>query len=276
MVKLNNIYNIDCVDGLKQIDDSTIDLIVTSPPYNVGIEYDTYNDAIPWKDYLNWCKEWLSECFRVLKDDGRICLDHYIAFRSAEFDEKGERSGYADRFPLFDLKLIMEEIGYNVSKLVIWNDPTMNKLTAWGSWLSASAPHIQTPTEGILIAYKKQWKKLTDGESTIDAETFKEAVSGVWNIGTTIGYTKACFPEKLPKLCIELLTYKNDVVLDPFSGSGTTCYVAKKLGRKYIGFEISEDYYNESISRLLGSPYRVDEVVKKRNASSVVDLWRDK
>ena len=272
-MKLNNIYNIDCLDGIKQINDNTIDLIVTSPPYNVGIEYDVYKDALPWQDYLNWCERWLTECFRVLKDDGRICINHYIAFRSPNFDCAGEKNGYDDRFPLFDFKVIMERIGYNVNKLVIWNDPTMNKFTAWGSWLSASAPHIQTPTEGILIAYKKQWKKLTDGESTIDAETFKEAVSGVWNIGTTTGYTKACFPEKLPRLCIELLTYKNDIVLDPFSGSGTTCYVAKGLGRRYIGFEISEDYYNQSISRLLGSPYKVDKMVKRRNESNVVDLW---
>ena len=164
----------------------------------------------------------------------------------------------------------MESIGYNVSKLVIWNDPTMSKLTAWGSWLSASAPNIQTPTEGILIGYKKQWKKLTSGKSTISQEDFKEAVSGVWNIGTTVGYTKACFPEKLPRLCIQLLTYEGDTVLDPFSGSGTTCYVAKGLNRNYIGFEISEAYYNESISRLMGSPYVVKnlEFVKKQQ-----NLW---
>ena len=267
---INNIYNMDCIDGLKLIADDSIDLIVTSPPYNVGIEYDSYEDSIPWEDYLSWCKDWLSECFRVLKDDGRICVNHYIAFRSPNFDSNGCKDGESDRFPLFDIKAIMESIGYNVSKLVIWNDPTMKKLTAWGSWLSASSPHIQTPTEGILIGYKKQWKKLTSGKSTISQEDFKEAVSGIWNIGTTIGYTKACFPEKLPRLCIQLLTYEGDTVLDPFSGSGTTCYVAKGLNRNYIGFEISEAYYNESISRLMGSPYVVknSELVKKQQ-----NLW---
>lgn len=263
----------DCIEGLKQISDSTIDLIVTSPPYNVGIEYDVCNDCMPWDKYLLWCTEWLSECYRVLKDDGRICLNHYIAFRSPQFDDNGNRDGYADRFPLFDLKSIMEHIGYGVSKLIIWNDPTMNKLTAWGSWLSASAPHIQTPTEGILVGYKKQWKKLNDGESTIDAETFKEAVSGVWNIGTTIGYTKACFPEKLPYLCIQLLTYKNDVVLDPFSGSGTTCYVAKSTDRQYIGFEISKAYYKASIARLHGNPYRVPEKTQIDNTDEKYDVF---
>ena len=70
MLELNQIYNMDCVEGLKKIDDNSIDLIVTSPPYNVGIDYDTWQDNMHWKDYLAWCKEWLTECYRVLKPDG--------------------------------------------------------------------------------------------------------------------------------------------------------------------------------------------------------------
>ena len=80
MLKLNNIYNMDCIEGLRLIDDESIDLIVTSPPYNIGIDYDSYIDYIPWKDYLSWCRSWLTECYRVLKPDGRICINHYILF----------------------------------------------------------------------------------------------------------------------------------------------------------------------------------------------------
>ena len=79
-LELNKVHNMDCVEGLKQLDDNSIDLIVTSPPYNVGIDYDTWKDKMPWEDYLAWCKKWLSECFRVLKDDGRICINHYISY----------------------------------------------------------------------------------------------------------------------------------------------------------------------------------------------------
>jgi site-specific DNA-methyltransferase (adenine-specific) len=248
MLELNNIYNMDCVEGLKLLDDNSIDLIVTSPPYNVGMKYDSWNDSIPWDEYLDWCKLWLQECYRVLKDDGRICINHYLCYNMKDD---------ISRFPLFEFKNIMDDIGYITHKIAIWDDITRTKLTAWGSWLSASAPFITTPYEGILIAYKKQWNKINKGESTISREDFKEGVSGIWHIGTTTGYTVACFPERLPQLCIDLLSYKNDIILDPFSGSGTTCYVAKGMDRRYIGFEISEAYHKESISRLQGYPYKV-------------------
>lgn len=233
-MKLNNVYNMDCIEGLKMIEDNSIDLIVTSPPYNIGIDYDTYEDNKTWENYLEWCKEWLLECYRVLKDDGRICINHYLNFQ--------DRWEKVSRFPLYDIQRIQEEIGFNVHKLCLWEDTTRKKFTAWGSYLSASAPYINTPYEGILISYKKQWKKLSKGESTIDKELFMQGVGGIWKLGTTRGKTKACFPEKLPEMCIQLLTYTNDVVLDPFMGSGTTGKVAKELNRNYIGFEISPEY----------------------------------
>ena len=233
-MELNKIYNMDCIEGLKQIDDNSIDLIVTSPPYNVGIDYDTWNDCMPWDEYLNWCERWLTECFRVLKPDGRICINHYIAFMSP-FEGEGQ-------FPLMDFRNIMTDIGFNVHKLAIWTDRTMAKNTAWGSWMSASAPNIMTPYEGILIAYKEQWGKINKGKSTISRKQFIEGVSGLWNLGTTVSDTKANFPKSLPNMCINLLTYEGDTVLDPFMGSGTTAVVAKELGRNFIGFEISPNY----------------------------------
>lgn len=233
-LELNKVYNFDCVEGLKQLDDSSIDLIVTSPPYNVGIDYDTWKDEMPWETYLNWCREWLNECYRVLKDDGRICINHYVAL-SSPYEEKCQ-------FPLFDIRNIQEEIGFTVHKIALWDDRTMSKHTAWGSWMSASAPNIMTPYEGILIAYKKQWKKLNKGESTITKEQFIEGVSGLWHLGTTRSVTKANFPESLPDMCINLLSYKGDTVLDPFMGSGTTGAVAVKNDRNFVGFELSPNY----------------------------------
>ena len=235
-MELNKIYNMDCIDGLKMIDDGSIDLIITSPPYNIGINYDAYNDCKSWEEYLVWCEEWLTECYRVLKDDGRICINHYLNFQ--------DRWKKVSRFPLFDIQNIENKIGFNVHKLCLWEDNTRKKFTAWGSYLSASAPYINTPYEGILISYKNQWKKINKGTSTISKELFMEGVGGIWKLGTTRGKTKCCFPDKLPDMCINLLSYKNDVVLDPFVGSGTTAKVAKKLNRNYIGFEISENYCN--------------------------------
>lgn len=233
-MELNKIHNLDCLEGFKLVEDNSIDLIVTSPPYNIGIDYDSYEDNLKWEDYLRWCEMWLSECYRVLKDDGRICINHYLNFQ--------DRWEKVSRFPLHDIQNIQERIGFNVHKLCLWEDNTRKKFTAWGSYLSASAPYINTPYEGILISYKKEWRKANAGESTINKELFMQGVSGIWKLGTTKGKTKACFPETLPEMCIQLLSYKDDIVLDPFMGSGTTAYVAKMLSRNYIGFEISEEY----------------------------------
>lgn len=250
-LELNNIYNMDCVQGLKRIKDNSVDLIITSPPYNVGIEYDSWDDCMKWDDYLAWCREWLTECFRVLKADGRMCLNHYLCLAPRKNGDT------CSRFPMFDLKNIMDDIGFHTHKLAIWDDTTMVKQVAWGSWMSASAPFIQTPFEGILISYKHQWNKINKGESTITRNDFMEGCGGIWHIGTTQSYTIASFPERLPQICIDLLSYKGDTILDPFSGSGTTCYVAQSLGRQFIGFEISEAYWKQSLSRLAGMPYKV-------------------
>lgn len=228
------IFNTDCIQGLKLIENNSIDLIVTSPPYNIGIDYGVYKDDMSWDNYLNWCNNWLKECYRILKPDGRICINHYL-----NFQDKWEK---ISRFPLYDIKQIQENIGYHVHKLCLWEDMTRKKFTAWGSYLSASAPYINTPYEGILISYKDHWKKDTKGISDINKELFMEGVGGIWKLGTTRGKTKSCFPEKLPEICIKLLSYQNDIILDPFMGSGTTAKVAMENNRKFIGFEINKEY----------------------------------
>lgn len=234
VLEINKIYNMDCLSGLKLIPSNSVDLIVTSPPYNIDIDYDIYKDYKPWSEYCDWIKEWIYECYRVLKPDGKICINHYINYH--------DKHANMSRFPLFDIYNIGKKIGLNPHKLIIWEDVTRRKFTAWGSWLSASAPFINTPYEGILIFYKYQWKKQCKGECTISKEDFMEGVSGVWKVGTCRGETKACFPERLPQMCIDLFTYVGDTVLDPFMGSGTTAVAAVKKGRNYIGFEISQEY----------------------------------
>ena len=242
MLDIDKIYNMDCVEGMKQMDEDSVDLIVTSPPYNIGIDYDEYDDHKTWEEYYKWCEIWLQECYRVLKKDGgRICIDHYLSLGNSKCRTS----------PISVLYNIMANIGFKHHSIAVWTDITLAKRTAWGSYLKASAPYINAPFEGILIDYKENWKKPYKGTSTIVKDDFVKLTRGIWNIKTeTKGLTKANFSLDLPTKAINLLTYEGDLVLDPFIGSGTTALAALKCNRHFIGFEISKEYCEIANNRI--------------------------
>ena len=238
-VEENQIYHIDILKGLQKMSANTVDLIVTSPPYNIGIDYGEYKDELEWQKYLDWCLSWLRECYRVLKDDGRVCIDVLLDIQSNEIREQ----------PQTDFVNMMRGVGIHIHGIALWTDATRVKYTAWGSWQSCTAPYIYVPYEAIIIGYKSVWKKQTNGESDITKKEFIEATSGLWALGTESRFP-AAFPEKLPKMCIKLLTYKKDLVLDPLLSCETTAVAAKKLGRRFIGFEIDKSRFNIGKRRL--------------------------
>lgn len=241
MIHSNTINCGDCLKLLPLIPDNSIDMIITSPPYNIGMEYDVYVDRMPWSDYYAWCKKWLAECLRVLKPDGRMALNHYISFGDAK-----ERTA-----PIMELNQIAMELGFRHHAAAIWTDATLSRRTAWGSWLSASSPYIQTPFEGILILYKDSWKKLSKGTSDCPKEDFIQLTGGIWKIQPeTRGRTPANFSVDLALKCIRLLSYTNALVLDPFSGAGTTAVACRMTERSYIGIELSEEYCRVARDRL--------------------------
>lgn len=241
-MELNNIYNLDCVEGMKQLPDNSIDLMCTSPPYNVGIEYDTWFDRMPIEEYYTFIEKVLTEVYRVLKPDGRIAIN--IPYET-NMKGHGGRS-----FMVGDYYAIMRKIGFNFAGVVNLTEDTPHrvKFTAFGSWLSPSAPYLYSPSESVLIMYKNVWKKESKGKSyfTKDPASKREfinLVSGMWKYrAETRGLTKANFNLSLPMDAIKILTYENDVVLDPFAGAGTTLVAAKLLNRRYIGFDISPQY----------------------------------
>jgi site-specific DNA-methyltransferase (adenine-specific) len=250
----NQIYNEDCITGMQKLPDNCIDLCITSPPYNLGVKYDVYNDWMGWDVYYDWCERWLQEVYRVLKPDGRFCLNHYLSCGTSK-----TRSA-----PLMNLHCICNKIGFLHHGIALWDDRTLTKYQAWGSWKSASSPYVNSPHECILITYKDHWKKDRKGKTEISPKEFMEACSGVWKIhplSKSKSLTMANFPVELPMRCIKLLSYKGDVVLDPFSGSGTTAYAAKVLGRQYVGFEISKNYW---------------EISQKRVEQCGLDAWVEK
>jgi len=240
---INKIYNEDCIETMAKMPNDFIDLTITSPPYNCSIDYDIYNDNRDWNEYLSWCKKWIKELYRITKKDGRICINVLI-----EMGIEGNKKRVS---PFVEFYNIIRNVGFKISATPIWTDNNRPTLTAWGSWMNASSPYIYNPFEVIIIAYKDVWKKEKRGISTINKKDFMMGCSGVWKLRTqTKQITKANFHEDLPKLCIDLLSYKGDLIYDPFMGSGTTAKVAKLSNRNFIGSEISKEYCNIAKKRI--------------------------
>jgi site-specific DNA-methyltransferase (adenine-specific) len=259
-MEINKLYNGDILDMFEKTPDSLIDLIVTSPPYNVGIDYDSWDDQKPIDEYFQWVENWLSECYRTLKDDGRIAIN--IPYEC----NMGERVMISSEY-----WQIMKKVGFKFFGLVDLeeNSPHRVKTTAWGSWMSPSSPYIYNSKECVILAYKNSAKKLEKGDSQwnytemdVDGKTkkvysqedkdeFMELVFSHWKYqNDSRPLTKATFSQDIPDKAIKILTYKNDLVLDCFSGSGTTALSAKKLGRNYMGFELSKEYHKISEERI--------------------------
>jgi site-specific DNA-methyltransferase (adenine-specific) len=255
---------------------------MTSPPYNCGIDYDSWEDNKPWNEYLDWCRQWLTQMRRVLKPDGRFAINHLVEMG---IPYKGKKNGIRVS-PQIELYKILVDLDLTIAAQPMWADLTRSTLTCWGSWKSASAPYIYNPFEVILVGYKDIWKKIrakdNKGEDTISKEDFMKGVGGIWSIRPeTQGLTKANFPVDLPKMCIELLTFKNEIVLDPFMGSGTTAIACMETTRQYIGFEISANYHNIAQNRInnycltgatsLPKPKKIKEKKVKQIESNLFD-----
>ena len=222
--------------------DSFVDLTVTSPPYNVGIVYNSSNDDGEYQDYLNFTEKWLNNLYRWTKETGRLCLNIPL-----DKNKGGQKSVGAD------ITRIAQKVGFSYHSTIIWNEQNISKRTAWGSWLSASAPYVIAPVELIVVLYKEQWKKNRRGESDTTKEEFMAWTNGLWTFNgeskKRIGHP-APFPKQLPFRCIKLFSYIGDTIFDPFLGSGTTVLVAENLGRKGVGVEIDETYYKLALNRI--------------------------
>lgn len=241
MVDINQVYNEDCKETIKRFPDDYIDLVVTSPPYNVNLgnnkchhsPYDEYNDNREHWEYINWLENVFSSLYRKMKSGGRICINI------------GDRKN--GQIPVSsDVIQFMKNNSYLPISQIIWNKLTTSVRTAWGSFQSPSCPSFPKAFEFILIFAKESRKLQWKGETDLTRDEFINWTYAMWNFQpenrqSKIGHN-AMFPPELPKRCIKMLSWIDSVVYDPFCGAGTTCMVAEKLKRNWIGSEISSNY----------------------------------
>ena len=237
-----NVNKIFCKSSVKmeELPDNSVHLMVTSPPYNVSKEYD---DDLSLNEYLSLLNAVWGETYRVLVPGGRACVN--IA-----------NLGRKPYIPLHSYIIEgMREIGYLMRGEIIWNKASSaSPSTAWGSWLSAANPVLRDIHEYILIFSKETFSRKKEfRENTIEKAEFLEWTKSVWTFPAVsarqIGHP-APFPVELPHRLIQLYTFKNDVILDPFAGSGSTCLAAVKDKRNYVGYDINSEYVNLAERRI--------------------------
>ena len=238
--QLENKFLLGSAENMKELPDNSIHLMITSPPYNVSKEYD---DDLTLQQYLILLENSFRETYRVLVNGGRACIN--VA-----------NLGRKPYIPLSDyISKIMIEIGFKMRGEIIWNKAaSASPSTAWGSWQSASNPTLRDVHEYILIFSKGDYKREKESkENSISKEQFIEWTKSIWTMNAEsarrIGHP-APFPEELPFRLMQLYSFKDDIILDPFMGSGTTALSAVKSERKFVGYDISKEYVALAEKRL--------------------------
>jgi len=206
--------------------------MITSPPYNATKEYD---ENLTLEEYRDLLRRVFRETHRVLVEGGRACVNvanvgrkPYIPFHAFIAQD-------------------MLDLGFAMRGEVIWNKASSaGPSTAWGSWKSATNPTLRDVHEYILVFSKGDFtRRKGEKKSTVSREEFLELTKSVWTFASEsarrIGHP-APFPVELPRRLIQLYSFEGDVVLDPFSGSGSTCIAALQTGRAFVAYEKSAAY----------------------------------
>lgn len=247
-IEINNIYNMDCREGISYINFG-IDLVVTSPPYNVNLgdnkynkrPYDLYKDNVEHKEYISFLKEVFALTYDKLVSGGRVCINIGDGKNGAVPTSS-------------DIIQFMCDIKYIPMAHIIWDKGNSANRCAWGSFCSPSSPSFPTPFEHVLVFAKESRKLTRKGNTDITKKEFIEWSSALWKFKPENRQKKfghpAMFPEELPKRCIKMLSLTDSIVMDPFCGAGTTPYVAKLLNRSYVAFDISAEYVDKAIGRV--------------------------
>ena len=227
-------------EDMHELPDRSVHLMVTSPPYNVGKEYD---EDLSLEEYIDLLTKVMTETYRVLVVGGRACIN--VA-----------NVGRKPYIPLNSLVAeLMSEIGFLMRGEIIWNKSASAGVScAWGSWRSPSNPVLRDVHEYILVFCKETYKRTSeDGKATIERDAFLEGTKSIWSFpaesAKRVGHP-APFPVELPTRLIELYTFSDDIVLDPFMGSGSSAVASVNAGRRWIGYDMSQEYCDLTEARV--------------------------
>lgn len=239
----NQIISGDSLHILRKLPDNCVDLVFTSPPYNFGLDYSNHEDAHNWEKYFNTLFEIFDEAIRILKYGGRIIVNVQPLFSDYIPSHHIISNYFMGRKLIWKGEILWEKNNYNC------------KYTAWGSWKSPASPYLKYTWEFLEIFSKGELKHPGEkGNADITADEFKKFVVAKWSIAPERDMKKwghpAMFPEKLVERALKLFSFKNDVILDPFNGVGTTTAVAARLGRRFLGIDVSESYCQTARDRL--------------------------
>jgi DNA modification methylase len=266
----------DSREILRTIPSESIHLAITSPPYNVGLQYDSHIDKMPYEEYLRWLRGFWEELYRVLVQGGRFALN--VAPTSIK-----------DFRPIhYDMARDLMQLGFIMRTEILWYKQTMRRRTAWGSWRSPRNPHMVPSWEYVLVFCKGSWTLEGNKEDAdISREEFIEYSDAFWSIRPETrarqpflhslypirrgkkapptlkaGGHPAPFPEELIKRLIKFYCYRGNVVLDPFGGTGTVAVVAQRYDRHFIHVDLSKEYCSIAAKRVAAKtlPLVFDEI----------------
>ena len=239
----NQIVCGDSLEVLRQLPDNCVDIVITSPPYNFGLDYAGDNDTDRWDAYYTKLFAIFSQCIRVLKYGGRFVVNIQPLYSDYIPTHHIITNFFLEQKMIWKGEILWEKNNYNC------------KYCSWGSWQSPASPYLKYTWEFIEVFCKGDLKKAGDKDKIdITAEEFKQWVVAKWSIAPErhmkeFGHP-AMFPEELVRRALKLFSFQGDVVLDPFNGAGTTSLVAAKTGRRYLGIDVSETYGETARKRL--------------------------
>jgi len=236
---IDKIIKGDCVKEMKRFPNECVDLIFTDPPYNIGFTYDTYDDNKTDDDYLLWCRFWLSECYRILKKTGSMYIvigDEYAA----------------------EINIILKELGFSFRNWIIWyygfgqnQRKKFSRSHAHVFYFTKDAKNFTFNIDDIRVpsVRMQMGDKRANPKGKVPDDVWKiSRIAGTFN--ERIKGFPCQMPLELVKRAIKASSNPNDLVFDPFMGSGTTAVAAKMLNRNYLGIEISESYFEIIKDRL--------------------------